>query len=127
MIDVIVPFVKFTLVEIMDDANKFGVVIFDNTFKLDIIADDPEIFVTIKFVVVVLIVLTCVVFNDDVVISVKETCTAFILFVICSDEADIFDVNILVFVIFDDIKLVVVRFVVLKLDVSILDDVIFVF
>ena len=52
---------------------------------------------------------------------------AFILLVICNVEADIFDVSIFVFVMFVEIQLDVVKFVVFILDVIIFDDVILVF
>lgn len=72
VIDVRVPFVAFILLDIMDDDNKLGVVIFDITFKFDKTADDPETFVNTKFVVVVLIAVTCVVIKEDVVIFTME-------------------------------------------------------
>jgi hypothetical protein len=117
VIDVIVPFVDDIKLEY-----TFDVVMFDNTLRIDNTADDPEISVTTKFVVVVLIACVCVVIKDDVVIFVIERFTAFILFVIRSVEADIFVVSIFV-----EIKLDVVKFVVIILDVIILDDVILVF
>jgi hypothetical protein len=121
VIDVMFPFVTFISVDTTDDDNKLDVVIFDKT------ADDPETFVNTKFVVVVLIALTCVVIKEDVVIFVVERLIVFILFVICNVEADMFDVSIFVFVIFVEIQLDVVKFVVFILDVIILDDVILVF